>query len=79
MKDFDYKSLTEQLKIDARGLGIPDGAAELFIKNALESLKKTLKTKTIITEKDLNRLLAKELKKYNADFAYIYQNRDTII
>ena len=79
MSDFDFTTITENLKIDARGLGIPDGAADLFIKNTVKSLQKSLKSKPLITEKDLNRLIAKELKKYNADFAYVYQNRDTII
>ena len=30
-------------------------------------------------EKDLERAIARELKKYNADFAYVYENRDKII
>lgn len=79
MQDFDLQTITENLKIDARGLGIPDGAAEIFINHTLKNLKKTLKSKSLITENDLNRFIAKELKKYHTDFAYVYQNRDTII
>ena len=79
MQDFDLQTITENLRIDARGLGIPDGAAEIFINHTLKNLKKTLKSKSLITENDLNRFIAKELKKYHADFAYVYQNRDTII
>ena len=40
---------------------------------------KSLSSKTIVTDKDLVRAVHKELKKYNADLAYVYKNRDTII
>ena len=79
MATIDYKQLKKDLKIDAKGLGIPSGAAEIFIDKTLEATEKALKNKKIITDKDLIRTIAKELKKYHADFAYVYQNRDTII
>ena len=79
MQDLDFDQLIKTLKLDARGLGIPDGAAESFINRAIKAAKKSLKSKQIITEKDLTRAIVKELKKYNADFAYVYENRDTII
>ena len=73
------KSLIKTLKIDAKAVGIPTGAAEIFIDKSLKAAEKSLKSKKIITEKDLERAIAKELKKYNADFAYVYENRDKII
>ena len=73
------KTLIKNLKIDARSVGIPDGAAEIFIAKSLKAAEKSLKSKKIITEKDLERAIARELKKYNADFAYVYENRDKII
>lgn len=79
MEHFDKKTIKRELKIDARAIGIPSGAAEIFIEKTLENVKKQLNNKTIITNKDLERIIAKELKKYNADLAYIYKNRDTII
>lgn len=79
MQNIDYQKVSKDLKIDARGLGIPDGAADLFIEQTLKSLKKSLESKPYVTESDLNRYIAKELKKYNADFAYVYQNRGTIV
>lgn len=78
-KDFDEKELKKLLKIDARAVGIPSGAAEIFIDKTLAETKKQLKTKKIITDKDLERIVAKELKKYNSDLAYVYKNRDKII
>ncbi|MBR0480141.1 hypothetical protein IJJ49_02700 [Candidatus Saccharibacteria bacterium] len=79
METFDKKSLTKLLKIDARALDIPVGAAEIFIEKSLTAVEKSLKSKKIITENDLNRLIVKELKKYSADLAYVYENRDKII
>lgn len=79
MNTFNEKKLIKELKIDARALDIPSGAAEIFINETLKSVKKSLKSKNIITEYDLKRLVTKELKKYHADLAYVYQNRDTII
>lgn len=71
--------LKRAIKIDAIGLDIPAGAAELFAEKAIKGAASTLKNKKLITEQDLNRALAKELKKYNPDLAYVYKNRDTII
>ena len=80
MKDsLDLKTVIKNLKIDARGLGIPSGAAEFFIDKSVQAAEKSLRSKKIITEKDLKVAIAKELKKYNADFAYVYENRDKII
>ena len=77
--DLDFTKIKRELKIDARALGIPTGSATIFIDRTLDSAIKTLKRKSIITENDLKRAIAKELKKYHADLAYVYQNRDKII
>lgn len=73
------KTLTKNLKIDAKAIGIPTGAAEIFINKSLTAAQKSLKSKKIITEKDLKLAIVKELKKYNTDFAYVYENHDKII
>ena len=79
MKDFDENEIIHNLKIDARAVGIPEGAAEVFVERTIRDAKKTLKGRSIITEKDLHRAILKELKKYHADLAYVYENRDKII
>ena len=79
MNYLDKKSIIKELEIDAKAIGIPAGAAEIFIKKSVTAAKKRLQTKKIITKKDLNLAISKELKKYNADFAYVYENRDKII
>lgn len=76
---FDPKSLKRTLKIDAISVGIPSGAADDFINAAIKSVEKSLSSKTQITNGDLERAVAKELQKYNADFAYVYKNRDKIV
>ena len=79
MKDFDVKEIVKDLKIDAHAVGIPEGAAEVFIERTLKDAKKSLHHRSIITENDLKRAIVKELKKYNADLAYVYENHDKII
>lgn len=79
MKNLDTIALKKDLKIDARGLGIPSGAADMFIERTIRAVQKELRPKQIITEQDLKRAVVKELKKYHADFAYVYENRDKII
>ncbi|MBR3144100.1 hypothetical protein IKF12_02795 [Candidatus Saccharibacteria bacterium] len=78
MDDF-YKNAEKILKLHAKGLGIPSGAAEDFIKKTLKDAKKSLAKKQIITDADLIRAVSKELKKYNKDLAYVYKNCDIII
>ena len=79
MKKFDHQKIAKELKIDARALGIPSGSANLFIERTIKAANKNLSDKTIITQQDLDRAIIKELKKYNADLAYVYQNRGKII
>ena len=76
---FDEAKIRKELKIDAKGLGIPSGAAESFIDRTIKATKKAIKNKSAITENDLTRIISKELEKYNPDFAYVYKNRGKII
>lgn len=77
-KSFE-KALTKTIKTDARALGLPSGSTEIFIDRVLKEVKKFLKTHPHPSESELKRLVVKELKKYHADLAYVYQNRDTIV
>lgn len=67
------------LKIHAKALGIPSGSAEIFIKKSITAAEKSLKNRKIIIRADRVRAIAKELKKYNKDLAYVYENYDKII
>lgn len=73
------QALKKELQLHARAVGIAPGAADSFIDATLRSVQKTLKNKTTVTSADLDRLIVKELKKYNADLAYVYKIRDKII
>ena len=79
MRAFDENEIIHNIKIDAHAVGIPEGAAETFIERTIKDAKKSLKNRSIITESDLHRAILKELKKYHADLAYVYENRDKII
>ena len=77
--EFNEDKIRRELKIDARGLGIPSGAANSFIDRVIKATKKAIKDKPAITENDLIRIISKELEKYNPDFAYVYRNRGKMI
>ena len=79
MDNITEKNLRSTLKLHARALNVPAGAAESFIEEVIKSTKVQLKSKKIITNNDLTRIVTKELKKYHADLAYVYQNYDKII
>lgn len=79
MSNLNHDKLKRELMIDARALNIPVGSAEVFIERALKGADKTLRYKTIITKTDLKKAIARELKKYHKDFAYVYEKRDKII
>ena len=75
---FNKAALSKEMKLEAKALGIPVGAAEVFIEKTVDSVGKKLSNKKIITNKDLERAVYTELKKYNADLAYVCKNRDKI-
>lgn len=67
------------LKIHSKALGIPSGSAEVFIKKSIAAAEKSLKNRKIIVRNDRVRAITKELKKYNKDLAYVYENFNKII
>ena len=71
--------LTRELKIHAKAINLPSGAADSFIKTTIEAVEPVLAKKSTITDRDLKRYVSRELKKYNRDFAYVYEKYDTII
>lgn len=79
MQNYNRKALEKSLKIDAKALAIPAGAADVFIKKTLDHVEKTLRHHKNVTERELKSAIVKELKKFHKDFAYVYQNRDKII
>ena len=67
------KDLKKTLLFHARGLNLPEGAAEDFIKKSIDAAEKSFGKKSAITDQDLTRIVTKSLKKYNPDLAYVYE------
>lgn len=78
-RPFSTTTITRELKFHAKALGIPPGAADVFIEKSVTAATQRLSRKKLITESDLTRALVRELQKYHADLAYVYENRDKII
>lgn len=77
--DSAKKDLKKALLFHAKGLNLPEGAAEDFIKKSIAAAEKSFTKKSAITDQDLKRAVAKSLKKYHPDLAYVYENYDKII
>ena len=73
------KKVHEEIKREARVLGIHSGTAEIIADKVTEKIMSWSKKRAVITEKDLNTRLAKEIKKYNEDLAYLFESKDKII
>ncbi len=76
---FEKSALVDELRRESRSLGIPAGSAESVIQKVVENVCLWLEERNMITKSDLERVVSRELDKYNADLAYIYRNRDKII
>mgnify|MGYP003299257941 CR=1 FL=1 len=73
------KKLEKEILFEAKVLNMHMGAAEAITEKVIESVSKWVEERAEITEDDINRETAKQLKKYNADLAYIFKNRGKII
>ncbi len=76
---FSKEDLKKEILKDAKSINLAPGFAATIsdkVSNATEQKVSKLST---ITKNDLERIVTSELKKYSADLAYIYRNRDKII
>ena len=73
------KKVHEEIKREARVLGMHSGEAEIIADKVTEKIIAWSKKRAMITEEDLNQRLAKELKKFNEDLAYLFESRGKII
>lgn len=76
---FGVDKTKQSILYDAKIIGIPDGAAETIASQVTEKVRLWVLSRPAITTEDLNRKIATEAKRYNADLAYVYQNRGKII
>jgi hypothetical protein len=75
---FSEKELTREIKLHAKAIGLPSGAADDFIKCVLKSVTKRL-SQGDYPPSTVRNVVAIELKKYSPDLAYAYKNHDKII
>ena len=75
---FSEKDLERELKIHAKAINLPSGAADDFIKLTLKSVTKRL-SQGDYPPATVRNVVAIELKKYSPDLAYVYKNHDKII
>lgn len=78
-KTFSIEDLKKDILHEAKLLKISETVAQMIAGRVAEKVEKWIEKRAAVTNDDLNRQLAKELQKYNADLAYVYQNRGKII
>lgn len=76
---FDEQALRAEIVRNARGVGMPLGAAEIVAEKAAKATADWVTKRSAITSDDLNRVIARETEKYSTDLAYVYKNRGKII
>lgn len=79
LKEFSISELEKDILSEAKMLKIPDEVAKTIANRATDQVQKWISKRAAVTMEDLNKQVAKELKKYNEDLAYVYQIRGTII
>ena len=73
------KKIHEDIKREAKVLGIHPGTAEIIADKVTEKVITWSKKRAMITEDDLNQKLAKEIKNFNEDLAYLFESKGKII
>ena len=79
MEKINLTNIKRELMIDAKAIGIPKGAAEIFIDRAMKDATKKLENHHTKTPVNFDHALYQELKQYHKDLAYVYEIRDKII
>lgn len=74
-KELVVKDLLKQ----ARALNISEAVVEEYAGKVGEKVEKWVRARGGVTEDDVNSIIAREIKKYNRDIAFIYENRGKII
>ena len=76
---FSPQKLEQEIIQLARSIGLAPGFAKTISKQVSAATRRQIANRRIITQDDLDRIVALELKKYSLDLSYIYHNRDKII
>lgn len=73
------KKIHEEIKQEARVLGLHSGTAEIIADKVTDKIMAWGEKRSMITEDDLNARLSKEIKKYNEDLAYLFESKGKVI
>lgn len=73
------KQVYDDIMREAKVLGMKPGMADLIADKVVPKVIKWKEKREQITEEDLNLKLAKELKIYNEDLAYMFESKGKII
>lgn len=72
-------AIAKDILKEAKVLKISNETAEKYVKIVSEKVTTWAKKRATVTRLDINRQIAKEIKKYNKDLAFIYENKGKII
>ena len=78
-KCFSKTFVVKDIMLESKVLGVSEGAAEKFADIVSDRVMKWAERRESITEDDVNTQIAKEIKKYSKDLAFVYKNRGKII
>lgn len=76
---FSEKALLKDILKEAKVLKISNETAGKYAKIVSGRVASWVDKRTTVTQPDINRQVAKEIKKYNKDLAFIYENKGKII
>ena len=76
---FAPDALVDNLKVNARSLGLPEESTNSIIERVLHAVLVWLENRDIITRSDLERVVSLELEKYSPDLALVYRNHEKVI
>lgn len=76
---FSKDTLKQEILKDAKSINLAPGFAATISNKVTDAVEQKVNKLSTITTNDLERIVTAELKKYSADLAYIYHNRDKII
>lgn len=76
---FTKELVVKDLLKQAKALNISEAVAKEYADRVGEKVEKWVRARGGVTEDDVNSIIAREIKKYNRDIAFIYENRGKII
>lgn len=76
---FDEETLKAEILAEAVKLRVAETVAKTIADKVAKSVAIWVAKRAAVTLDDVNRRVGMEMAKYNADLAYVYQNRGKII